>query len=130
MTYSKNINWSSLSSNSSNQAIQILIDNYEKIDWHMFCCNTNTNAIKILYLASPEKIDWFMICNYTNTEIIKLLCLKYPEQINWWVLSGNISIFYDTYKNYKFQYFRNEIAQEFIAYIWHPHIMHIWINYE
>jgi hypothetical protein len=95
-----------------------------------YVCNTNLNAIKQLYLANPNNIDWFMICNNTNTEIIKLLCLKYPEQINWWVLSGNINIFTDTYKHYTVQYFRCEIAQELMAYIWHPTRMHIWIHYE
>jgi len=71
------IHWTSLSSNTSNEAIAFLKENYGNIDWNVFSSNTNPEAIKMLIerdVMHREDLDWYSICgNKSAMALIKSL---------------------------------------------------------
>jgi hypothetical protein len=70
-----NINWYHLSGNS--EAIQLLKDYPEKIEWQWLSRNSSDGAIQLLK-DNPKKISWGMLS--TNTNAIGILKKKYEEE--------------------------------------------------
>ena len=89
--------WSSLSSNTSDQAIEYLKEeeNYGKIDWRVLSDNTNLKAIELLKVKAetPEgrnDLYWFGICRNKNAmDIIEEANRKYSSEITWSTLVNN-----------------------------------------
>ena len=89
------INWKSLSANEN--AIYLLMNNYDKINWKSLCRNTNKKAIELVS-KRPEKIDWTLISE--NGSAIELL-EQNQDKINWSWLSLNPAIFELDYEKMK-----------------------------
>ena len=81
------INWEGLSANSSQYAIEMLKAYPKKIDWFYLSTNQNPYAIELLK-ANSEKIDWEGLSG--NPNATKLLKAN-PEKIDWGWLSSNPS---------------------------------------
>ena len=77
------LNWNSLSENSN--AIHLLEQNPDKINWFHLSENCNDDVIKLLE-QNPDKINWFHLSR--NRNAIKLL-EQNPDKINWENLSYN-----------------------------------------
>jgi len=86
-SYPNKINWAILSSNTSNDALDLLEANEDKIFWYNFALNTNDRVIKIL-LKNPDKIVWSLLSSNSNDKIVDLL-LKNQDKINWHHFSKN-----------------------------------------
>jgi hypothetical protein len=88
-------NWSSLSSNTSDEAIAYLKENFGNIDWGNLSGNTNLEAIKLLKertLTNRNDLDWDKICkNEKAMDIIMETLKKAPYYINWYLLACNTS---------------------------------------
>ena len=88
-------NWSSLSSNTSNEAIAYLKENFGNIDWKFLSGNTNLEAIKLLKeraLTNRNDLDWDKICkNEKAMDIIVDTLRNAPYYINWASFSCNTS---------------------------------------
>jgi len=88
-------NWSSLSSNTSNEAIAYLKDNFDNIDWEILSGNTNLEAIKLLkerVITNRNDLDWDKICKNENAIDIIFETLKHkPYYINWSSIACNTS---------------------------------------
>jgi hypothetical protein len=94
--YYPSIPWSSLSSNTSDEAIQFLKENYDNIDWKILSDNTNTKAIKLLdemEIRNSEHLDWNSIFGNKSAEnIIVNRVFKNPRrhyEIRWATLARN-----------------------------------------
>ncbi len=112
------INWYCLSSNET--AIELLLENVDKIDWNQFQLNTDDEAIKLMkkHINKINKINLHNLCRNSNPKAIELLIeqsrfinniewfiwqyisrnpagidiiLKNPDNINWRQLSNNPS---------------------------------------
>lgn len=70
--YYEQICWMHLSANSSEYAVNILINNQENISWKFLCHNKNTKAVKLLYY-NIHKIDWYEFSANKNPLAIKLI---------------------------------------------------------
>jgi hypothetical protein len=115
-------------------AISLLKENIDKIDWHYICGNPNAidiirnnldkidwnllsgnpNAIQLLK-ENPDKIDWNLLSG--NPNAIELL-EENKNKINWEIISENPSIFtydYDLIKN-NFK----ELGEDIIIKALHP----------
>lgn len=83
-------NWSSLSSNISDEAIAYLKENMDEIDWKTLSGNTNLEAIKLLkekvLTGRIDDLDWNKICSNKNAFDIIMYALKYKPHyiINRW----------------------------------------------
>lgn len=94
-SYFLDIPWSSLSSNTSDEAIQFLEENYNNIDWKILSGNTNTKAIKLLEAREkihPDHLDLYSICSNKNAiNIINKLFEDSDRRllIRWATLSRN-----------------------------------------
>jgi hypothetical protein len=87
------IDWDSFCLNESPKAIQLIMHYPEKINW--LSLSSNPSAIKILE-ANPDKIDyWGLSFNYNAIHLIE----QYPEEINWIGLSGNKNALHILEKN-------------------------------
>lgn len=85
------INWSLLSSNTSNQAVAFLKNHPQNIDWSRFSCNSNSEAVDFLLLESNRpNICWLSLCNNKNARAIYFLETQ-PNKIDWFALSGTQS---------------------------------------
>jgi hypothetical protein len=88
-------NWSSLSSNTSNEAIAYLKENFNNIHWGNLSGNTNLDAIELLrnqIEKDPNSIDWDKICsNEKAMDIIVDTLRKEPYLIRWASFSCNTS---------------------------------------
>jgi len=89
------LDWKSLSSNTSNEAIAFLFlpENIHNIDWKVLSDNTNPEAIKLLAEKAKEgrdELNWFAICRNENAIDIILDALKnYAWYIKWSTLVNN-----------------------------------------
>lgn len=91
------INWDSLSTNKSPEAIELLNANRDKINWELLSGNTNPKAIKLLveeYEKYPNssKYSWTALCgNPKAIEILKEEYKNYPnsDKLVWSALCGN-----------------------------------------
>ena len=91
------LDWSSLSSNTSNEAIAFLFlpENIHNIDWKVLSDNTNPEAIKLLTEKAKtqegiDELNWFAICRNENASDIILDALKnYARYIKWSTLVNN-----------------------------------------
>ncbi len=95
----------------------------DKIEWKTL--SLNPNAIELLK-ENQNKIDWFNLSR--NPNAIKLLkenqykiCLR--------SLSKNPNIFNYDYKQMKENIKKSGIAEELMAFIFHPKNMDKWINW-
>jgi hypothetical protein len=110
----KNINWKLLSLNPSDGAINMLLDNFEFIQWESFFCNRNERVLVYLeaykdfintnvsyflswntskkavsfLIQNPELIHWDSFSYNDNTEAVKFM-LKNPDRVNWKLFSMN-----------------------------------------
>ncbi len=66
----ENIEWCQLSSNPG--AMDLILDNLDKISWTYLSCNPNPKAIQLLK-ENRDKIDWTELCSNENPEAIKML---------------------------------------------------------
>jgi hypothetical protein len=74
-----------LSMNPADYAIDLLIDNPDKIDWRYFSANPNPRAYEFLQ-KHPDKINY----SYLSANPNAVEWLKYnPQYIDWWFLSRN-----------------------------------------
>jgi hypothetical protein len=99
--------WTILSSNPT--AIDILLDNIDKIDWYILAINPCEKAIELLtiykhkidwsnlssnyyavdlLLENPDKIDWEEFSFNRNPKAIQYMKL-HPNKLNWYYISGN-----------------------------------------
>jgi hypothetical protein len=89
------LDWKSLSSNTSNEAIAFLFlpENIHNIDWKVLSDNTNPEAIKLLAEKAKEgkdELNWFAICRNENAIDIILDAFKnYAWYIKWSTLVNN-----------------------------------------
>ena len=83
--------WSNLSKNPLPEAIEILKDNFTKIEWKWLSCNSSDEAIQLLK-DNYNNINWNMLSANTNPKAIELL-EKNQTKIWWPHLSANPSIF-------------------------------------
>ena len=83
--------WSNLSKNPLPEAIEILKDNFTKIEWVWLSCNSSDEAIQLLK-DNYDEINWNMLSANTNPKAIELL-EKNQTKIWWPHLSANPSIF-------------------------------------
>ena len=72
--------WYWLSENPNDKAIELLIQNQEKIDWYYLSGNPNDKAIELL-LKNPGKINWNMLLENPNDKAIELL-IENQEKID------------------------------------------------
>lgn len=79
--------WKNLSYNCS--AVDLMRENFEKIDWISMSQNHSIKAIKLLK-ENPDKIDWDILNTNVNPEAIEMLRAN-PEKQNLYYLSGNPS---------------------------------------
>lgn len=94
-SYFYDIPWSSLSSNTSDEAIQFLEENYDNIDWKILSDNTNAKAIKLLEAREkihPDHLDLDSICS--NKNAINIINKVFEDSdrrmlIRWATLSRN-----------------------------------------
>jgi hypothetical protein len=84
-----------LSSNTSDEAIAYLKENFGNIDWKFLSGNTNLEAIKLLkerVITNRNDLDWDKICKNENAIDIIYETLKHkPYYINWSSLACNTS---------------------------------------
>lgn len=82
--------WDKLSSNSSDDAIDILEQHFYRINWKQLSRNSNDRAIKLLK-ENPCKIDWDKLSNNSNPKAIQLIeeLNPYMYRINWLWMSLN-----------------------------------------
>ena len=106
------IEWRSLSSNPHPLAVDLLMENPNKICWYLLSANPSKKAVDFLYNNYPDKIDWrFMssnpyaidiilekkekicwpqLCRNTDPKAIELL-EKNLDKVDWYILSNNRS---------------------------------------
>ena len=102
------IHWSSLSRNTSNEAIAFLKKNRDNIDWWVLSGNTNPEAIKLLkafIFENPEnpniaaanednllRVDWYSICRNENAmDIIKVVKTD-ADLMKWGAFMSNTNL--------------------------------------
>lgn len=79
------INASYLSQNSSDSAIDMLLQNPKMINWSYLSNNTNNRAIELLS-ENPDKIDWYWAsANPSAMDLIE----TYIDRVNWRQLCKN-----------------------------------------
>jgi hypothetical protein len=91
------INWDSLSTNKTPEAIELLKANRDKINWDLLSGNTNPKAIKLLIEEyknnhNSNKLEWTALCG--NPKAIEILVEEYKNYPNsdklvWSALCGN-----------------------------------------
>jgi hypothetical protein len=76
------LNYSLLSRNSSNFAIDLLLKNPKKISWHELCYNSNDSAVDLILsnMDKIERINWYKLSYNTNDKIVSYL-LQNPRYI-------------------------------------------------
>ncbi len=110
-----------LSSNPN--AIELLKENKEKINWCYL--SLNPNAIEILK-ENKNKIYWELLSNNPNAiELLK----ENQNKIDWWYFSRNPNIFTYDYKKMKEKMKNSGIAEELMAFIFNPKNMNKWIDW-
>ena len=101
-----------LSCNKNDKAIELLKQNFDKIDWMKLSSNKNDKAIKLLK-QNQDKIDWYYLSSNENDKAIELL-KQNQDKINWRIFSSNKYIFELDYNKIKenFQILGNEILEK------------------
>jgi hypothetical protein len=79
--------WDELSRNSSNEALNLIEMNMDKINWMLLNYNTNARAIKLLE-THIEYIDWNILSENNSDDAVALL-EKNQDKICWTRLSCN-----------------------------------------
>jgi len=136
------IHWNRLSSNKNPNAIHLLEQNMDKINWR--CLSGNPNAIHLLeqnrdeinweWLSknpnaihlleqNPEKIKWPWLSG--NPNAIHIL-EKNQDKIDWRWLSENPNIFVLNYEYLKAR--TSIIKEELIMRYWHPSNIEKWLE--
>ena len=82
----KKLNFRNLCINDN--ALKLLEQNQEKIDWNWLSFNSNDIALKLLKKQNQEKINWDSLSLNTNDIALKLL-QQNPMKINWKYLACN-----------------------------------------
>jgi len=105
------INWNELSYNPSDEAINLLAKNPDKINGDNLSLNPNDRAFHLLE-KYPDKINWKNILLNRNTDKVVNLLLKYPTNINMvnWPIEIN-----DIYIDYIEENFLDGIPWEILA---------------
>ena len=81
------INWRYLSANTATRAIELLEQNLDKINWEKLSANPATRAIQLLE-QNPDKINWVELSKNTAPGAIRLL-EQNPDKIVWYNFSQN-----------------------------------------
>ena len=97
--------------------------NQDKINWDNL--SNNQNAISLLK-KNKNKINWS--CLSLNKNAIELL-EKNKDKLYWSYFSQNSNIFTYDYIKMKENIKNNGIAEELMAFIFHPKNMNKWINW-
>ena len=85
--------------------------------------NININMFKLLDWIDINKINWDNLSLNSNAmELLK----KNQDKINWFFFSQNPNIFTYDYKKMKENMKNSGIAEELMAYIFHPKNMDKW----
>jgi hypothetical protein len=82
------IDWFYLSNNAHPDAITLLKENPDKLVWYSLSNNAHPYAIALLR-ETPDKIDWYMLSSNPSSDAIILL-KENPDKINWDSLSSNV----------------------------------------
>ena len=104
-------------------AIELLKENQDKIDWDFL--SFNTNAIEMLK-ENQDKINWYYLS--ANSNAIELL-KENQNKINWCYFSKNENIMTYDYKQMKENMKNIGIVEELMAYIFNPKNMEKWNNW-
>lgn len=119
------INWKYLCRNPSNEAMRLISENINKIDWEQLSANPHPYAIKLLN-ESKEKIYWYHISSNSGAiEIIK----ENIEKINLPRLARNSNVCDILLKyNYKTikEHFYGTYGKELIEWLFHPRNANKW----
>jgi hypothetical protein len=91
-----------------------------KLNWDLL--SENPNAINILE-KNQDKINWDNLS--LNPNAIELL-KDNQDKVNWHNLSSNPNIFTYDYKQIKENMKKSGIAEELMAFIFHPRNMNLW----
>jgi len=70
-----------LSANSNNKAVELLLQNQDKINWYMFSFNPNDKAIQFLD-KNIDKIKYYHLIENKNHNVINLLKNFYINELN------------------------------------------------
>ena len=108
----------------SPNAIDLLRDNPDKIDWYWLSSNKSPNAIDLLR-DNPEKINWDWLSANKSPNAIELLRAN-PDKIYWINLSKHPAIFKLDYQKLKEN--KRELNQTIIAEAWCPRRVAKWIE--
>ena len=81
------LDYTKLSLNPSDGALELLEKNPEKINWFQLSKNAHPKALELLE-QNPEKIDWRLLSRNSCDKALELL-KKNPNKINWVQLSMN-----------------------------------------
>ena len=119
------LDFKNLSQNPNDNALQLLQQNTEIINWYLLSHNTNDIALKLLQ-QNPEKIQWLYLSSNTNDIALKLL-QQNPEKIHWDLLSSNPKIFERDYIGMSKER-TNIIYQELIEKTMHPLRVMKWLE--
>lgn len=86
----ESICWDKLSSNSSDDALDILEQHFYRINWKRLSRNKNPRAIHLLR-ENPSKIDWYELSGNSNPDAIKIIKEFDPnmDHVNWVWMSLN-----------------------------------------
>lgn len=77
----KDISWIALSQNNNDEALELLMINFDKIEWIYFSSNSNDKAIELLNM-NRDKINWTNFCYNPNEKIISIL-IENLEEVDW-----------------------------------------------
>lgn len=77
--HDKKVNWRLLSANSNSHAVDWLLENQDKINWDFLNANTNKKALSLLE-QNRDKINMYFLC--TNKNAIYLI-EEYFHKIDW-----------------------------------------------
>jgi ribosomal protein L24E len=61
--------------------VALLRENPDKINWTNLSINTSDSALELLQ-ENPDKINWFTLSYNTNIKTAELIC-KFPDKIVW-----------------------------------------------
>jgi len=83
LQHPKMIDWSYLSNNTNIRAIELLSENVDKIDWYW--ASANPSAMDLIE-ANLDRVDWRQLCK--NKNAVELLT-EHTIEIDWSYLSAN-----------------------------------------
>ena len=71
--------------------VEYLLQQPEKIIWHLFCMNRHDDAVEYC-IQHADCINWVSFCKNTNKKAIDYM-VQHSQHIDWYVFSQNPSIY-------------------------------------